>query len=321
VDQQRTTAPLRFFGRVFSTSDIQLITEITIDFPSLSLEELSRTICELLDWKRPNGRLKSLECRQMLVSLGNQGLLTVPETLNRGLKGPRVVTLTGQSAARVTEESATPTISDAAASLEPLTLKLVKGRSSDSRQWRELIARHHYIGWRPHVGANLRYLVLSARYPDRPLACLLWTSAAWKIEVRDQWIGWTSETRARNLQFIVNNSRFLVLPWVRVAHLASKIIGRCARQLPTDWERMYGYRPLLLESFVDSMRFRGTCYRAANWILLGETKGRGRMDRLHSEANAPKLVYVYPLGGNAIERLCGDVGPSWDGSRDPGLIE
>lgn len=131
----------------------------------------------------------------------------------------------------------------------------------------------------------------------------MWTSPAWKIEVRDRWIGWSSDERSRNLQLIVNNSRFLLLPWVQVRHLASKILGQSARQLPGDWERMYGYRPLLLESMVDSNRFSGTCYRAANWILLGETKGRGRMDRRHDQAIAPKLVYVYPLGRDARARL------------------
>ena len=305
ADQQVTPSAIKFFGREFTPTEIELIKDITTEFHSLSLDEISRTICELLDWKRPSGRLKSHECRQMLVELSRKGLIRVPELLNRGRKGPRTLTLTPQSETKLT-------IKDDAGSLEPLRVKVVEaGGSGDSGLWRELIARHHYLGYRAPVGANLRYLVFSEQYPDRPLACLLWTSPAWKIEVRDRWIGWSADTRGGNLQFIVNNSRFLLLPWVQVRHLASKILGRCARQLPGDWERMYGYRPLLLESFVDSARFRGTCYLAANWILLGETKGRGRMDQFHTEANAAKLVYVYPLRGDAGERLRTGAGPSW----------
>jgi hypothetical protein len=153
-------------------------------------------------------------------------------------------------------------------------------------------------------GANLRYWVRSS---DRDLACLLWTSPAWKMQARDAWIGWTDEQRRHNLQRIVNNGRFLVFPWIRVKGLASKILALSARQLPPDWERCYGYRPLLLETLVDATRFRGTCYRAANWIHVGETAGRGRIDREHQAAGqAVKAIYVYPLVRNARQRLSCD---------------
>jgi hypothetical protein len=165
----------------------------------------------------------------------------------------------------------------------------------------ELVERDHYLAYRVPVGANLRYLV---RWNDQVLACLLWTSPAWKMAVRDQWIGWTSAQRQRHLQHVVNNGRFLILPSVRVKGLASAILARCARQLPIDWERRYGVRPLLLETCVDSQRFRGTCYRAANWILLGTTQGRGRMDRLHQAEASPKLVFVYPLQPRCRQWLC-----------------
>lgn len=286
-----------FFGRLFSVAELKLVQEIVSDFQLLSVNEISQTICELLEWKRPNGRLKTHECRQMLERLSDNGLVNLPTIGNRGPRGPRVVELTAQSEAK-------PMISGRAGELGPIKLNVVKaGRGGESRLWRELIARHHYLSYRVPVGATLRYLVYSGLYSDAPLACMLWTSPAWKIEVRDRWIGWTSEGRRRNLQLIVNNSRFLIMPWVRVSHLASKILGQCARQLPLDWEQLYGYRPLMLESFVDSSRFQGTCYRAANWILLGETKGRGRMDRFHTEQDGPKLVYVYPLRTDALKRL------------------
>jgi hypothetical protein len=187
---------------------------------------------------------------------------------------------------------------------EPLRLMVVGGASADSRLWMELIQRHHYLGYRVPVGAQLRYLVRSGRTADQVLACLQWTSAAWKMAARDRWIGWNAEERARNLLYIVNNSRFLILPWVRIKGLASKILAHCARQLPEDWQRRYGYRPLLLETLVDGQRFAGTCYRAANWIPLGQTQGRGRMDRHHqADGSARKLVFVYPLCRHVQQRL------------------
>ncbi len=155
-----------------------------------------------------------------------------------------------------------------------------------------------------------RYLVSSVS-AHQVLACLLWSSPAWKMAPRDNWIGWTSEERARNLQLIVSNSRFLILPWVRVRNLASTILSRCARQLPADWERFYGYRPLLLETIVDA-QFCGTSYRAANWLHLGATTGRGRMDRDHeAHGRAVKRIYVYPLRRDAQRRLTQDSAPRW----------
>jgi hypothetical protein len=183
-----------------------------------------------------------------------------------------------------------------------MELVLVEGQA-ESRRWREQVERHHYLGCRVPFGAHLRYWV---RQRQQELACVLWTSPAWKMQARDAWIGWSDEQRRRNLQSIVNNGRFLVLPWVRVKGLASKILALSARHIPRDWEIRYGYRPLLLETLVDAARFRGTCYRAANWIHVGQTAGRGRMDREHkAHAQAVKDIYVYPLVRDARQRLCG----------------
>jgi hypothetical protein len=182
-------------------------------------------------------------------------------------------------------------------------LALVEGKA-ESRLWREHVERYHYLGCRVPFGANLRYWVRSR---ERELACLLWTSPAWKMQPRDAWIGWSEEERQRNLQRIVNNGRFLILPWVRVKGLASKILALSARQLPHDWQTRYGHRPLLLETLVDAARFRGTCYRAANWIYVGQTTGRGRMDREHkSHRQAIKDIYLYPLVRDVRRHLCGD---------------
>ena len=155
------------------------------------------------------------------------------------------------------------------------------------------------------MGATLRYLVRSAQAPDQALACLGWTSAAWRIAVRDRWIGWRDAQRRVALPYVVNNSRFLILPWVHVPALASYLLSRCARQVPDDWAARYGVRLLLLETLVDPARFRGTCYRAANWRALGQTAGQGRMDRANVlTGHAPKLVYVYPLRRDIPQRLC-----------------
>jgi hypothetical protein len=286
-----------FCGRTFSRPELGLIEHIAREFHSLGVTEMARTICELLEWKRPSGRLKNHECRQLLEQLRDEGWLRLPEVRRLGPRGPRRVRLTSGSEPQSEREGA-------AGEYEPLQLTVVEGASADSRLWTELIQRYHYLGYRVPVGAQLRYLVRSACTGDGVLACLQWTSAAWKMAARDRWIGWSTEQRARNLPFIVNNSRFLILPWVRVKGLASKILARSARQLPGDWQCRYGYRPLLLETLVDGRRFAGTCYRAANWILVGQTQGRGRIDRHHqADGSGRKLVLIYPLCPNVQQAL------------------
>jgi hypothetical protein len=288
---------VRFCGRIFAEQELQLMREMARDYAGLGVTEMARTVCELLDWKRANGRLKDQECRQLLERLRDQGWLTLPPVRNSGPRGPRRIVLSAASAAQVTLEGS-------AGEFEPLELRVVES-PSESRLWMELIERHHYLGYRVPVGANLRYIVRSPRSAEQVLACLLWSSPAWKMAPRDHWIGWNQEQRAQNLQLVVNNSRFLILPWVRVRGLASKVLGQCARQLPGDWELRYSYRPLLLETLVDARRFRGTCYRAANWIRIGQTQGRGRMDREHrAHGLAPKDIYLYPLCRNAQQQLC-----------------
>jgi len=286
-----------FCGRTFSAEELTLMRQIAREFHRLGVTEIARTICELLEWKRPSGGLKNHECRQLLERLEERGWLRLPEVRALGPRGPRRVPVTAQSEPQAPLEGS-------AGQYESLRLMVVAGGSANSRLWMELIQRHHYLGYRVPVGAQLRYLVRCERTGEQVLACLQWSSAAWKMAVRDRWIGWSAEERARNLPYIVNNSRFLILPWVRVKGLASKILGLCARQLPGDWERRYGRRPLLLETLVDGQRFAGTCYRAANWLPLGETQGRGRMDRRHqADGSARKLVLVYPLCPNAQQAL------------------
>lgn len=228
--------------------------------------------------------------------------MSLPALRESGPRGPRVVLPTENGAEQ-------EPISGSVGELGPLTLTVVQS-GFESSLWNELVERYHYLGYRVPVGANLRYLVRSGS-AKQVLACLLWSSPAWKMAARDRWIGWTSEERARKLQLIVNNSRFLILPWVRVRHLASTILSLSARQLPADWERLYGYRPLLLETLVD-VQFRGTSYRAANWTYLGKTRGRGRMDQQHeAHGCAVKRIYVYPLCRDGQHKLAQNSAPSW----------
>ncbi|MGH7472111.1 MAG: DUF4338 domain-containing protein [Longimicrobiales bacterium] len=266
------------------------------EFSALGVTEIARTVCELLEWTRPNGGLKNHECRQLLERLQAEEFLKLPEVRKLGGRGSRRVD------ASEPRYELTP-IECSASECEPLELVLVEGQP-ESRRWREQVERYHYLGCRVPFGAHLRYWV---RHRQRELACLLWTSPAWKMQARDAWIGWNDEQRRRNLQAIVNNGRFLILPWVHVKGLASKILALSARQLPQDWASHYGHRPLLLETLVDGARFRGTCYQAANWIHVGQTAGRGRMDREHkAHGQAVKEIYIYPLVRDARQRLCGD---------------
>jgi hypothetical protein len=304
-NQQPPIAPLTFCGRHFSISEVEMIREVAAQCSALSLTEISRTLCELLDWKRPNGKLKNHECRLLLERWRDQGQLSLPTVQPCGGRGPRRAHLTSRSAPQAE-------ITGSAGQFEPLCLSVVGAEEKENTGlWAEYLERYHYLGYRVPVGASLRYWVRSERCPEQVLACLLWSSAAWKMAARDRWIGWSAEQRARNLPFLVNNSRFLLLPWVRVKGLASKILGQAARQLPGDWQRLYGYRPLLLETLVEEERFRGTCYRAANWIALGRTQGRGRMDREHRSPLPPKLLFVYPLCRNVQQRLCQVAAPAY----------
>jgi hypothetical protein len=288
---------LTFCGRTFRAGELELMRQTAGEFSALGVTEIARTICELLEWTRPNGGLKNHECRQLLERLQAEGFLKLPEVRQLGGRGPRRADV---SAPNVEPASVTC----AAGECEPLELVLVEGRT-ESHRWREQMERYHYLGCRTPFGAHLRYWV---RNRERELACLLWTSPAWKMQARDEWIGWSDQHRRGNLQRIVNNGRFLILPWVQVKGLASKILALNARQLPRDWESHYGHRPLLLETLVDASRYRGTCYRAANWIHVGQTTGRGRMDREHQAHGQPvKDIYVYPLVHAVRKQLCGDL--------------
>ena len=187
--------------------------------------------------------------------------------------------------------------------VQPVHLRQVEDSAAHAL-WRELVGRYHYLGHATAFGASLRYFVEVARPSSAIVGCLQFGSPAWRMAARDGWIGWSEAQRRTHLPEVVQNSRFLLLPWVRIAHLASHVLARAARQLPRDWQERFGVRPLLLETLVDARRFTGTCYRAANWIAVGETTGRGRQDRDHQRhGSAPKRIFVFPLASDARHRL------------------
>lgn len=286
-----------FCGRPVTQHELGLIRDVIHDFPALSVAELSKTICELLDWRRPSGGLKNHECYFFLQQLKNRGWLpALPDLRVTSPRGPRQIKLDAQS------EPDVPVLRSLDDCL-PLALDLIC--DSDARiLFRQYIQRYHHLGYKVPCGAQLRYFVRSRPLSNRIVACLLFTSAALKIVPRDRWIGWSDQARQSNLPQIINNSRFLILPWIQVQQLASKILSLVAHQLPDDWIDAYCVRPLLLESFVDSERFSGTCYRAANWIHAGTTQGRGRMDRNQDVERHVKEIFLYPLHPHAREILC-----------------
>jgi Druantia protein DruA len=290
-------ATVSFCGRPVTETELGLIRDIIHDFPTLSVAELSKTICELLDWRRPSGGLKNHECYLFLQQLKDRGWLpSLPDLRVTSPRGPRQIKLDAQS------EPDVPVLRSLDDCL-PLALDLIS--DGDGRiLFRQYIQRYHYLGYKVPCGAQLRYFVRSRPLSNRIVACMLFTSAALKIAPRDRWIGWSDQARKCNLTQIINNSRFLILPWVQVQQLASKILSLVVHQLPDDWLDSYCVKPLLLESFVDPERFSGTCYRAANWIHAGTTQGRGRMDRNQDVERHIKEIFVYPLHPRAREILC-----------------
>ena len=285
----------RYCGREFNDETLSEIREIVDSCSGISRTELANTVCELWDWKRPRGGLKTVECRQFLEHLESRGLIVLPEGRSGRPPGVKTRVLRTESG----EEQAV--LSGTVRELSPLQLNRVITKEQRD-QWYELVDRYHYLGYQVPFGAQVRYFIES--WDGKRLGCLQFSSPAWKMAPRDRWIGWNQGQRAGNLQKIINNSRFLILPWVQVKNLASAILARVCRVVPRDWEQQYGIKPVLVETLVDTSRYRGTCYQAANWIHLGTTSGRGRQDRDHvRHGQSPKAIYVVPLISRFREAL------------------
>jgi hypothetical protein len=289
----------RFSGQVFTSQQLVLIREVVETCSGVSRMELAHTISELLGWTRPGGSLKGRECREFLERLDAAGLLALPEKKPRRPVGS--VTMVPCTARG---DPGAP-LSGSVEEYAPVVLQMVQ-RPAERLLFRELVGRHHYLGYKVPFGAHIQYVVSVSQPTPTVVGCLQFSSAAWRMACRDAWIGWDDATRARNLPHVVNNSRWLILPWVHIQNLASATLGLALRQLPADWHARYGVAPLLVETLVDPARYSGGCYRAANWIAVGETTGRGRDDQRHARHGArPKRVLVYPLARNAVARLGG----------------
>ena len=293
---------ISFCGRPLSNDELVLIQGIAKDFGGLGRTEIANTVCELLQMFRSTGKLKTVECRAFLETLEADGLLILPprRSQRRSERKPPPVTPLGVFGAP---------LEGALKEFQPLQLEPVRSQA-DQDLWREWMQRYHYLGYRIPFGAHLRYFVqIMAPQPVR-VGALQFSSPAWRMAAREQWIGWSDQDRRRNLQQVVSNSRFLILPWVRIRNLASSTLALGAPRLPDDWQVSYRIRPVLLETLVDPARFAGTCYRAANWIEVGRTTGRGRQDRDHQRHDAsPKMIFLFPLAADARFRLCTEAAP------------
>lgn len=276
---------LRYRGRLVSSKDILYIRELITADPHQSRRTLSKKLCETWGWRQANGALCDMICRGLLVILDRAGQITLP---------PVAYVRHNPLAARARPAPVlidTTPIAGQLADIQPLEFEQVR-RTGDEPLFNSLMEEHHYLGYEQPVGEQLKYLVWAQ---GRPLACLAWSSAPRHLGSRDRYIGWSGEARRRNIRFISYNTRFLILPWVEVSNLASYILSRMAGRLSADWDRVYGHPIYFLETFIDPERFRGTCYRAANWVLLGRTTGRGKDDQTNRPNRSIKEVLGYPL--------------------------
>ena len=291
----------RYRGREISQEDVLSIRALVERHPNESRRTLSTKLCEAWQWRQTNGALRDMVCRGLFLMLERAGQITLP---------PVSYVRHNPLAKRVRPEpariDATP-IEDRLRNLQPLEFEPVR-RTDKEPLFNSLMEEHHYLGYEQPVGEHLKYLVW-AGYPlgPRPVACLAWSSAPRHLGSRDRYIGWSAEARRRNIRFLAYNTRFLILPWVRVEHLASHILGRMAARISDDWQRMYGHPIYFLETFVDPERFRGTCYRAANWVFLGKTTGRGKQSNSYAPNRSVKEVLGYPLT-KRFRELLGEVG-------------
>lgn len=283
---------LKYSGRVFSKEDIATIQEMIERQPGLSRTALSHLVCERFEWYMEDGDIKEVSCRKALLRMNEDGLIKLPPGRSDPTRFKREITFSEETAPYAFEPC---DISD----LGELQFDIVTS-TPRGKLWNEYIHRYHYLGYTSLPGAQLKYLV-KAR--GKVVALLGFGAAAWKILPRDEFIGWSPDEREQNLRFIVNNARFLVLPWIRCQNLASRIFSDIFRRLTRDWLERYEYAPVLVETFVEKDRFDGGCYRASNWQCLGETKGRGKNDDHNDRSQPIKTIWIYPLQQNFRKTL------------------
>jgi hypothetical protein len=275
----------RYRGRTVTAEDIGFIRDLLAEHPNASRRALSAKLCEAWQWKQANGALRDMVCRGLLLMLHRAGQIELPPVryqppnplMQRERPQPVLIDLTPLTGA----------LSD----IRPVLMQQVR-KTADEPLFNSLMEQHHYLGYEQPVGEHLKYLVWAQ---DRPIACLAWSSAPRHLGSRDRYIGWSADARRRNIRFIAYNTRFLILPWVRIPHLASHILGRMTNILSDDWLRLYGHPLYFAETFIDPGRFKGTCYRAANWVLMGRTTGRGKASNSYTPNRSIKEVLGLPL--------------------------
>jgi len=284
-------------GQKFSDKVLQQIQNLIHDNKTMTRAELARQVCDLVGWYGANGQRKDMSCRVALLKLHRNGLLNLPpatKVIPRHKEIDPSVSLPAMAITQSVEQ------------LDGLFLELVTNTPT-STLWKGMIQHYHYLGYTPLVGAQLRYIIGCDK---GSLGAISFSASAWRVAPRDQFIGWCDSARQINLRYVIGNSRFLILPWVHSKNLASKILSLTAKRVVADWQQVYGYRPVLLETFVEQQRFLGSCYRAANWIKVGQTQGRGKVDCNHERSVPVKDIYVYPLRPDFRALLCQEGGLS-----------
>jgi hypothetical protein len=286
---------LCYRGRRVSADDVATIRRIIADNPQASRRRLSVLVCEAWDWRQANGAWRDMVCRGLMLALHRAGHIELPAK-RFSPSNPLAKRVKPACDFDVDERP----VGSPLRTLMPLEIRQVR-RTKEERLFNGLLQRYHYLGYTQPVGEQLKYLVCA---DDRPVACVAWSSPPWHMGPRDRFIGWSPTVRRQNLHLLAYNTRYLILPWITVRHLASHILGRVARRISTDWEALYGHPVHYLETFVDRERFAGTCYRAANWLYLGKTTGRGIKDKVHKVTLSIKDVLGYPLRQDFRRRLC-----------------
>lgn len=281
----RMSLEFRYRGKVLTSGDIAYINQLIVNNPSDSRRALSQKLCLAWNWIQPNGALRDMVCRGLMLELHRAGHIRLPK--KRSHPPNPFIDRKKPSEVKVDQRAIDGKLSQ----IKPLEFRPVC-RTSSEKLFNSLIERHHYLGYCHPVGEQLKYIVFSQQ---RPIACLAFSSAPRHIGSRDRFIGWSPEKRRKHIHLMAYNTRFLILPWVRVKYLASHILGRMAKILSKDWQRIYNHPIYFIETFVDKERFSGTCYKAANWIYLGDTTGRGKNDHTYKVNRSIKAVWGYPL--------------------------
>ena len=293
----RMSTILTYRGRAVTTQDVTSIRDLIAGHPDKHRTELSRRLCRAWGWTQPNGQLKDMICRGLLLQLHREGHIILPPPR------PCCVPAAGPRRKPAPVELDTTPLRSSVKKLAPaIELRQVR-RTSHEKLFNSLIEQYHYLGYSRPVGEHLKYIAWAPG--GRPIGCLAFSSAAFGLNVRDHFIGWSPKARERNRHLLACNIRFLLPPWVEVRFLASHLLARCARELAHDWQDLYHHPVYWLETFVDTSRFKGTCYQAANWIYLGLTAGRGKYNKTHKQLTTIKAVYGLPLDPAFRSKLCG----------------